>query len=134
MTNDEVPHFLHDNPPHDEWIKRREEWFKQMGLDLFIAFFYTDPRETMKILNPTVLYILTGMGARGVNHSVVCKADKIIWDPSGYQGDGIVGPCSMEYKDEKPIYWVEVILGTNLSYWNSEYDLILASPDPERAG
>ena len=113
--NDKVPHFVHDDPTHDEWLNRREAWFKSQGLKVLNIFFLEDPRETMEMLNPDVLYILTGEGTKGVNHSVVCKGKEVAWDPANTDDAHIVGPCLME-TDETRVYWVDIILGTPLSY------------------
>ncbi|MDP3228476.1 MAG: hypothetical protein Q8N13_10945 [Acidovorax sp.] len=62
--------------------------------------------EYMGNINPGVHYLLSGRSKTGVNHSVVCLGNAIIWDPS-LTDAGIVGPCDDGY------FWVLVLAQHN---------------------
>ncbi|KQT37692.1 hypothetical protein [Methylophilus sp. Leaf414] len=62
--------------------------------------------ECMTSWNPDTTYMLTGLGARGVNHVVIARNREIIHDPHPSNA-GLVGPCSEP--DQQPIWWVHFL-------------------------
>jgi hypothetical protein len=67
--------------------------------------------ECMTSWNPNTTYMLTGLGARGVNHVVIARNDKIIHDPHPSNA-GLVGPCVEP--DQPPIWWVHFLAPVNM--------------------
>jgi len=93
----EVPHFLIDNPPADEFCKRQRDWLASRGLTEIAlpmgAETFDEVLRTMGCLNPDVHYLVTGMGRAGCQHVVICYGNRLEWDPSRTDS-GIIGPCS----------------------------------------
>jgi hypothetical protein len=95
VPNDNVPHFLWDNPSGEVFNRRLDIWMAQQALSRFIVTF---PREVeleallayMKHMNPGVYVCLVGQSKLGCNHIVITLDGEIVMDPSG---NGIVGPC-----------------------------------------
>ena len=101
----EVPHFMDGAVSDATGVDAANAWLAKRrmmlicfpfdcGLDLLFA--------TMAKLNPGVHYLLTGESRSGVNHCVVCRDDRIVWDPS-LTDAGIVGPTSEGH------YWINVL-------------------------
>lgn len=99
IPRDDVPHVFHDGCDPRVAVDRMAKWLAQRGLVQFeIAF---DGREMTleQVLAPINCaigglpeYLLHGRSANGTNHTVVCRGNKIAWDPS-IDESGIVGPC-----------------------------------------
>lgn len=112
MELDDVPHFHDGAAPEDVWTKAVDEFLEPLGLELFTVPYpgdqsLNDILTSIGHYNPRLLYILTGQGAAGVNHCVVCQGKKIIHDPSP-TFSGIVGPAQPD-----GFYWIELLARRN---------------------
>lgn len=95
----QVPHFFHgpENPLHDP-NEELKAWLAKRGITLLTFNLSSELKidEVMECMNsqqPDVWYCLVGESANGVDHSVVCRGDQIVHDPS-LDDSGIVGPSS----------------------------------------
>ncbi len=104
----DVPHwFDHEGDPERQWDEVRA-WLADRGLGFFVVLYpgeldLRDVLDTMQNTNPGTLYMLSGTSRLGVNHTVICRGNRIEHDPSG---NGIDGPI----KDDGHWY-IELILG-----------------------
>ncbi|WP_422049879.1 hypothetical protein [Shimia sp.] len=111
MPAAEVPHFC-DGGGHDG-AKESQDWLRERGLS-HVTIYYTAENDLEKILStlghysPEVPMIVTGMGKRGVNHSVVAVDGQIFCDPATGKADqdALTGPA--KGKDGE-FWWVEFI-------------------------
>lgn len=95
VPNEQVPHFLWDNPTGKVFNKRLDTWLTNYGLARFVVTF---PKEVelealmayMKHMNPDIYVCLVGQSSLGCNHVVITLNGEIVMDPSG---NGIIGPC-----------------------------------------
>lgn len=89
----EVPHFgaLHWDDPtafnqsEDAYLYSRVQIPYDRPLDEVLG--------SMRYCAPNVYYLLSGTSRTGVNHTVICNTDLIVWDPSTVDS-GIIAPCS----------------------------------------
>lgn len=102
----DVPHFAHGDPGHDEVAKKIDAWLASRGLrQVDISFTASSPEAVFThfgALNKDVLWMLAGVGAKGVNHIVPCQGGKMICDPAIFSDKGIVGPCL------DGLYWITI--------------------------
>ena len=112
LEREDIPHFLEDGDPNNDWIERTREYLATIDVSLWRTWYGVDNLSevlfTMKEINPDMYYILSGDSPSGP-HSVVCLNDEIVHDPAGRpKGEQIVGPCAND------VYWVEVLaIGIN---------------------
>lgn len=103
---DQVPHFGEGGPDSMEFFDRIRKFLEPRNLGLFTVPFQSCPiRDVllmMELNNEGLVYMLSGMSPRGVNHVVVCKGGEIIHDPHP-SNDRLIGPCNDGH------WWVEVI-------------------------
>lgn len=104
----EVPHFYEfvgdELPTGQEGRDKLRKYLDHLGLYPFQVPFDCDLKNvfhTMKSQNQDLPYLLSGESKSSCNHTVVCKNDSILWDPSKKDA-GIIGPCDDGY------FWVEV--------------------------
>lgn len=106
---DQVPHFGEGGPDSGAFFERVRQFLQTKQLGLFSIPFQNCPLEDilrmMDTNNPCVIYMLSGMSPRGVNHVVVCKGGEIIHDPHP-SNDRLVGPCDDGH------WWVDCITPT----------------------
>ena len=109
MKPGEVPHFMNtDN--YEEGDSHSQEWLAERGLCRITisypgSYMLREILNTVHHLNPekAARYMMTGKGARGVNHTVVCFRDKIEWcpvigKPKKFK-DALVGPAECPNED-----------------------------------
>lgn len=108
----EVPHFgqhYWDNP--DAFNRAEDEYLLSVGY-VRAQVPYNHPLDevlgSMRFCAPDVYYLLSGTSRTGVNHTVICLNDTIVWDPSTIDS-GIVGPCSDGH------YWVTLLIQSRFS-------------------
>lgn len=100
----QVPHFC-DGERWNDTIAANSAtrtWLRRRGLDFIeyaMAGDLTDVLRSVGACNPSLYYLLGGTSRTGVNHSVICRDDCIVWDPS-ITDAGIVGPMDDGY------YWI----------------------------
>jgi hypothetical protein len=92
---DEVPHFLWDNPSGEIFNRRLDTFLALNGLARFIVTFpgnltASQILEYLQAMNPGIYVSVTGQSSLGCNHVVVTVDGEIVLDPSG---NGLVGPC-----------------------------------------
>lgn len=112
MKAGDVPHFCDGG---GGGITKSREWLAKQGLAPFTCYYPGDNVSLEQImltnerLNVGVPYILTGLGPRGVNHSVVCVSGEIVCDPhcGTPSPTGLSGPALGS--DGSRFWWVEVI-------------------------
>lgn len=101
----EVPH-EHRKMEGLEASKLLNDWLAKRGLRTFAVAYDVAPEQVLKIMaaaNPGTYWMMGGASRTGCNHTVVCRDDQIVWDPS--QNDsGIIGPC------DDGMVWVEVLV------------------------
>ena len=101
----DVPHFMDGVDSGKDGTEAANKWLAQRGLTL-ISIPYQGELEqilsTIAQLNPGIHYLLCGKSRTGCNHSVICRGDQIVWDPS-LDDAGIVGPA------DHGIYWVDFL-------------------------
>ena len=117
LPAEKVPHFVWDDPTNEEFYKRVDLFLMPMGMIRLAIPYTVDPRLTMSLVNPGVYYIYSGETRSGTGHSVVCRGDKIVHDPSPLPLD-IVGPLRDEDEDQESYYWVE-LLGSSVALHKS---------------
>lgn len=112
---EEVPNFGVYINDISAWHKAESEYLLSQGLVAVHNAYYSDEPDALeKILasravqSPSVYYMLAGRSRTGVNHSVICLNDKIIWDPS-LTDSGIIAPCDDGY------YWTQFFSPAYLS-------------------
>ena len=93
--NEEVPHFLWDNPSGEVFNKRLDVWLATKGLTRIIVTFHKEVTfdqlmAYQKNMNPGTYVCLVGQSKIGCNHVVITLDGEIVLDPSG---NGIIGPC-----------------------------------------
>ncbi len=104
MKAETVPHFMHDGDGEQAAIRSRE-WLNKRGYRM-VTIPYTGDCEpglimqTMAAQNPGLYYLFTGRSGIACAHTVVCRDDDIVCDPSG---NGIVG-------DYDGFFWVEFLV------------------------
>jgi hypothetical protein len=108
---DEVPHFLWDNPSAEVFNRRIDTFLALNGLARFVVTFPGNVElpavlDYMKNMNPGIYISLAGQSSLGCNHIVVTIDGEIVMDPSG---NGIVGP-----RDDG-IWWIEVYVPLGLT-------------------
>lgn len=99
---DDVPHFADGWPTGAEFTRRVEAWLSHRNLGSANVPYNGDLREVLSSVKagcPATHYLLGGMSRTGVGHTVICKDDMIVHDPSR-DNVGIVGPM------EDGFYWV----------------------------
>lgn len=103
MEPEDVPHFAEHFDDADKFNAAAEAFLRSKGLtSVAIAFTGSldDVLATVARLNgDDLIYLLGGESRTGVNHTVVCRGDSIIHDPS-LNDAGIVGPC------DDGFYWL----------------------------
>lgn len=108
----EVPHFgaLHWDDPI-AFNAAEDAYLLSVGYSR-VQIPYDRPLDeilgSMRYCAPNVYYLLSGTSRTGVNHTVICLNDRIVWDPSTVDS-GIIGPCSDGY------YWVTLLIPLNLT-------------------
>lgn len=110
----EVPNFAEnhweDGAAFDNAVR---DYLRSQGFDWFVmAFNWSDasPQEVITYIghhNPSY-YMICGMGARGVNHIVICKGNEFFHDPHP-SDDFLCGPCNDGF------YWVYVLIPASMS-------------------
>lgn len=70
----------------------------------------TDVMQHVKRYNGNVHYLLTGLSANEVAHTVVCTGDRIVHDPS-IDCSGIIGPLD---NDGEWFYWLGFLLPSRM--------------------
>lgn len=85
-----------------QWYPQLNEWLRPRGL----AFLCLDtevaaPADWFRAIEPafTSYHVLSGLGPRGHNHSVVACNGRLAWDPHPSRA-GLVGPMSHNGKWE----------------------------------
>lgn len=106
LPSEKVPHFVKDDPSNEVFYARVNKFLKPMGFTRVAIPFGIDPRITMKLINPGLYYILSGVTDSGVGHSLVCFEDKVVHDPSPSQLE-LVGPLPDEDEEQESFWWVE---------------------------
>lgn len=106
LNRDDVPHTFTSLNGEECWFFLRE-WLAPLGLAPFITSYpgdlsFDEFMEHMKVNNPDSFYILLAKSG-GNDHAVVCKAGKVIHNPSWYP-EKITGPHSLGE-------WIVVVLG-----------------------
>lgn len=110
LAVEEVPHFFAEVDPKDKDLAwdAQQAWFAARG-EVLLSIPYNgkdlslqEILDTMRITNPGVHYLLGGESKTGVGHTVVCKDNAVVHDPS-LDDSGIVGPM------EDGCYWVSFI-------------------------
>lgn len=85
---DTVPHFLEDGCKDGAEMHRRvNEWLKPLGLVYVQIPFDADVEQVMQsmhAINGDAFYLM-GCGSPLADHVVVCRGDKIAWDPAGHE-------------------------------------------------
>lgn len=112
----DVPHFNHGGPGAAEVNEHIKRWLLSRGLmSISIAFPGETPLDdilrSVAVANyeyPDLCYLLGGRSRTGVNHTVVCRGEKIIHDPSQVDA-GIIGPTQPD-----KLYWI-TFFGTALA-------------------
>lgn len=97
LSLDDVPHFFDKGVSGEIAARSEEAWLAARGL----APVRVACNETLVLgaildaagkINPGACYLLSGKSKSGCNHTVVCRDEQIVHDPS--QDDvGIIGPC-----------------------------------------
>ena len=95
VPNEEVPHFLWDNPNAEVFNRRLDLWLGLQGLTRVIVTFSKEVTFDALMayqahMNPGVYVGLMGQSPIGCNHIVLTLDGKIVMDPSN---NGIVGPA-----------------------------------------
>ena len=91
---------------HDEFSTACKAWLTSQGYAQFMVGFRSDLQDVFRFMascNPGQYYILGGLSATGVNHSVIGCDDQIVWDPS-LTDAGIVEPCEPD-----GLYWITIL-------------------------
>jgi hypothetical protein len=100
---EEVPHLIETCwQDHEEGRRRTAAYLATQGLASIEYAMTGDLRDVLRSvggINPGLHYLLGGMSRTGVNHSVVCCDDAIVWDPS-ITDAGIIGPM------DDGFYWI----------------------------
>ncbi len=103
LQRDEVPHIGDGGPSSEEFERRENEYLKTRGLVPIRVPFQSGEIDQIlvvgKLSSCGTYYLLGGQSKTGVNHTVVCNGDKIVYDPS-INDSGIIGPCDDGY------YWL----------------------------
>jgi hypothetical protein len=107
LRPEEVPHFLDGGPESEIFRAHYNNWLAERGYCTFQVCWNSDltgVQSYMRMVNPGVYYLLSGMSPRGTTHVVIGLDDQIVHDPA-IDGGGLVAPCA-----EDGYYWVEVLL------------------------
>ena len=102
----DVPHFWDGGVDTATAVARQREFEKTLGL-YYVSVPFTSPDGLGAVLNcvshnnPDAEYLLCGTSRTGCNHTVVCKGDKIVWDPA-LNDSGIVGAA------DDGFFWVTI--------------------------
>lgn len=113
---EQVPNFGVHYGDIKSFVAAKDKWLLSRGLleisfpvsgDLSLEFLF----ECMSSWNPDVTYLLTGLGARGVNHVVIARNSKIIHDPHPSDA-GLIGPCNDP--GQPAIWWVHFLVPVNM--------------------
>lgn len=124
VPNEEVPHFLWDNPSGDVFNLRVDIWLALQGLTRVIFTFpkeatFDDLMHYLAHMNPDVYVSLVGQSSLGCNHIVLTLNGKIVMDPSG---NGIVGPADDGFwyiETYQPIKFSTRVIGDEEKQWLS---------------
>jgi hypothetical protein len=99
LRPDEVPHFADEAATKGQSFQRKAgEWLADRGLALVRQWYPGGIADLPGILcrvaceNTGSYYLVTGRSPTGVNHVVIARNHRIVWDP--HPDDvGLVGPC-----------------------------------------
>lgn len=89
MPLEEVPHFCN----HADWRGAANAWLKRF--DLFYVDFLLPGDMRDELVSDWGYHVISGMGPRGIRHSVVGLAGKMVYDP--YPGGGGLVGDDFEY-------------------------------------
>lgn len=99
VPRDDVPHVFYDGCDGRTADKRMNSWLAERGLMQFVVAYDGKDMSLEQVLTPVNCatggdpeYLLYGQSKNGTDHVVVCKGNKIAWDPA-IDESGIVGPC-----------------------------------------
>lgn len=116
LARDEVPHFAEEHfqdavkfhAAFDRWLEDRGHtqvtlaWSGSLELQAIL--------DGVGCLNPDLHWLLGGKSRTGVSHTVVCRGNRIAWDPS-LDDAGIIGPCQEE--GESDAFWYATFIGSS---------------------
>ena len=104
----DVPHFMEEIGNEEtisvEVVERINKWLQERGLDMITTAYPVgeDPFELQTLLDyiqetqgRDIIYLLAGKSVTD-NHVVICRGNKIIWDPSPVNS-WIRGPAKNAY-------------------------------------
>lgn len=106
----QVPLFHeHNITSNSTQVEAYRKWLSSKGLGLFEVCLSGELKNILNHINstnPNEYYLLTGEAPGGVDHVVICRGNKIVWDTS-QDNTGIVGP-----RINDGFYWISVLTHT----------------------
>jgi hypothetical protein len=90
----DVPHFVrNDGGMAGHWTeegrKKVRDWLKERNLEMLESGFLLEGGTLETLMQHMVymhgediVYLLTGLNRSGLPHVVICRGDKLLWDPS----------------------------------------------------
>jgi hypothetical protein len=105
---EQVPHFFDGGCSTEEAVRREREFEATLGL-YHVALPFVSDNGLDAVLasvnhnNPKVEYLLCGTSKTGCNHTVVCRGNAIVHDPS-LNNSGIIGPA------DDGFYWITLFV------------------------
>ena len=80
-----VPHFSRDNCDGAEQCKRTKAWLATQGYNI-VTIVFTGPMQeildSMELVNPGIIFMLSGLNEDDLGHVVLCCAGKILHNTS----------------------------------------------------
>ncbi|MDW3181758.1 hypothetical protein [Roseobacter sp.] len=113
LDPEDVPHFCDGNPEDVSGLSSLRDWLQPQGFGVFQNIYTADTSfdqlmHSLSALSPGVPVIVTGLGAREVNHCVVAIDGEVFCDPSSGKAskEPFLGPA---VSDGEEWWWIEVI-------------------------
>jgi hypothetical protein len=104
----DVPHFVrNDGGMAGHWTEEGRnhvrDWLKEHSVEMLESGFYLGEGTLDMLMNNItylhgrdIIYLLTGANAKGLPHVVICRGDKLLWDPSPIHSE-LPGPLNGTY-------------------------------------
>lgn len=102
---DQVPHFLHDDPPTPVFQNRERKFLASQGLVAVTIAFEQELDTVLAWTNqfPNAAFILAIESERGFGHSVVVKNGRVVCDPASDE------PKIDQWEKLEGYFWLTVL-------------------------